>query len=213
MVHRDPWEQQDSEGPAAFLAFSAYRDLGPKRSYQLAAERAGITLNTLRTYAYNHTWKPRVDAWDREMDKQARERLLLERGITAARHFDIANKMLDLVEKRVDAMANQDNGFMLLQARDLKEWLAIIAPLQRLSMEMSTAINETREGEAQTATDAVRALLLNPDAAAKAAELGGMLHGGEVVLSEHTRPEPVQPRTTGTHLHLVESDQSGGETE
>lgn len=213
MVQRDPWEQQDSEGPNAFLAFSAYRDFGPKRTYQLAAQRCDVSIHTIRTYAYNHSWKPRVDAWDREMDKQARERLLMERGVTAARHFDVANKMLDLVEKRVDAMADQENGFMLLQARDLKEWLAIIAPLQRLSMEMSTAINETREGEAQSATDAVRAMLENPDAAAKMAELGGILHGGEMVISEHTRSEPVQPRTTGTHLHIVESSEPGGEAE
>lgn len=206
MVHRDPWEQQDGESAALFNAFSTYRNFGLKRKLRMVADELNISINTVQRWSSEWGWRERVTAWDREMDREARERLKLEQGVTAARHFDVANKMLDLVEMKVDDLF-ADDKWKSLQPRDVKEWLAVLTPIQRLSMDMATHINENREGEAQDANDTLRALLANPDAAQKVAELG------EMVVSEHTRPESTQPRAAGTHLYVVESDQPGDETE
>lgn len=204
--HRDPWEQQDGETATLFNAFSIYRNLGLKRKLTEVAKELDISYQTVCRWSSEWGWRERVTAWDREMDREARERLKLEQGVTAARHFDVANKMLDLVEMKVDDLF-ADDKWKSLQPRDVKEWLAVLTPIQRLSMDMATSISESRESDAQDANDALRELLANPDAAQKAAELGEML------VSEYTRSEPTQPRTTGAHLYVVESDQPRDETE
>lgn len=190
----------------AFAAFAAYRDLGPssKRPLKGLKDANGVEFNyhSVRNWHNIYHWRERARRWDQEMDRQARERLLFERGVTAERHFDLARRLLDKIETRLETLKPEE-----LNPRDIKDWLAVAAPLQRLSMEMSTQISETREGDAQDATNAVRDLLKNPAAAQIASQLGDML------LNEHPRPEPVQSRADRAHLHVVESAQPGDEAE
>jgi hypothetical protein len=209
MSEREPWEQQASEPPLAFSAFAMFRDQGPGRRQLKGLKDANGTAfsyHSLRNWHNIYHWRERCARWDAEMDKQARERLLFERQVTALRHFDLTARMLDILDAKIATM-NTPEQIAAMNPRDVKDWLAIAVQTQRLSMDMATHINESREGEAQDATAAVRDLLKRPDAVQMAAQLGDML------LNEHPRSEPVQSRTTGTHLHLVESVEPRDEAE
>lgn len=209
-MQRDPWEQQESEPSEAFAAFADYRDQPPHRRRRLKGlkNKDGEEYNyySLRNWNNIYHWKERAAAWDREMDRQAREFLILQRQTSALRHFDLTNEMLGILEAKIATMQTPE-AIAALTPRDVKDWLAIAVQTQRLSLDMSTQISENREGEVQDATEAMRQLLQNPAAAQKVAELGDML------LNEHPRSEPHDGRTAPTHLRIVESAEPGGEAE
>ena len=67
------WEQQPGESAKAFEAFAAYRDMGAERSLRKLTQQLHKNLTTIRDWSVKWNWQERVRAYDRELDRQARE--------------------------------------------------------------------------------------------------------------------------------------------
>ena len=75
-----PWERQPREGEAAYAAFLAYRDLGPRRTHEATRVRLGKRpgyLKPIERWSALRQWRERSCAWDdhlqAERDKVAAE--------------------------------------------------------------------------------------------------------------------------------------------
>jgi hypothetical protein len=60
---REPWERRAAETGRAYMAFRAYRDLGPLRRLE---DVTGHPYGTVRGWSTRHDWVDRASAWDDE---------------------------------------------------------------------------------------------------------------------------------------------------
>jgi hypothetical protein len=60
---REPWERRANESSRAYVAFRAYRDLGPLRRLE---DVGGEPFNSLRNWCHRYDWVDRAQAWDDE---------------------------------------------------------------------------------------------------------------------------------------------------
>jgi len=74
----DPWEREEGESEAAFVAFAAYRDEPPPRSIARAAQRLGKARQLLEGWSAKNGWVRRVSAYDRHLDTVRRQARLEE---------------------------------------------------------------------------------------------------------------------------------------
>lgn len=61
------WDQQPNESNAAYARFLAYRNLGPGRTLERAAQQNPRNSNSIATYerdSSTHNWVERATAWD-----------------------------------------------------------------------------------------------------------------------------------------------------
>ena len=74
-----PWERQDGETPKQYEAFCVYRDMktirdpNSKRSIRLVSEQLGKSEGLLERWSSANNWVERVDAWDMDQERIARE--------------------------------------------------------------------------------------------------------------------------------------------
>ena len=129
------FEQLEGESRKAYAAFSAYRDLGPERSIDLAYEvYSGKSLGGKRApggfqrWSRDHDWVERAGAWDDYLDMvrlgavedaeranaedlSARKRRVSERLVSLAeRSLDRAEKMLEYPLTRREVVEVDDSG-------------------------------------------------------------------------------------------------------
>lgn len=67
------WERNDEESEQAWEAFSAYRNLGAKRSIPAVAKSLGKSASLLQGWSSKHDWPNRAKAYDRHMDQQMQD--------------------------------------------------------------------------------------------------------------------------------------------
>lgn len=83
-----PWTKRDTETTKAHSAFIIYRDLGPQRSLQKAANdyygKAGANVGQLERWSSQHAWVKRVAAYD-EHQREEHERIVAEQFAEARR--------------------------------------------------------------------------------------------------------------------------------
>ena len=90
-----PWSQHHEEGPKAYQAFAAFRDMGAGRSLKLLAQKGYVvpgpegglkklTYNSLVAYSAKFDWAHRAGAYDRSQDK-VRLKINQEAGKRAGR--------------------------------------------------------------------------------------------------------------------------------
>ncbi len=65
-----PWERARDESAPAHEAFLCYRDLGPRRTFRVAAAEVGKHESLIRRWAKRHRWRDRVWAWDLHQARQ-----------------------------------------------------------------------------------------------------------------------------------------------
>lgn len=93
------------EPAKAWEAFKVYRDMrSVDRSLRGAAELVGKGPTLLFRWSAEHNWVARANAWDAECDRIARQARLDEIDRINRRHADIAEIMLDAVEKNMPAI-------------------------------------------------------------------------------------------------------------
>lgn len=93
----DPWERQEAEKEKSWSGFVTYRDLGAgKRSIKKAADIVGVNPESLGLHARLWRWVERAAAWDRELDRVAREAKIKAAEDMAVRHINA-----HLLEQRV----------------------------------------------------------------------------------------------------------------
>jgi hypothetical protein len=153
-ARRESWERQENESAKAYAAFAAYRDMGVNRSLAKIARRLGKSKALMDRWSAVYHWVARVDAWEAEKDRAAREELT--KGVTAMRkrHVDIAEAMLT---KAVKSLRRLPPGAMTM--RDIATAVEVAAKLERLSRGETT---EKTEGKtALSAEVSVRQLDLS----------------------------------------------------
>jgi hypothetical protein len=100
-----PWEQQPGESTKAFEAFATYRDLGAKRSTARVAQKLGKSKTLTDRWSSQWMWVERVRAYDRDLDKQAREQAVKDVRSMTNRHIRIA---MSIQAKAVSALEELD---------------------------------------------------------------------------------------------------------
>lgn len=74
-----PWERQEGETAKQYEAFCVYRDMktirdpNSKRSIRLVSEQLGKSEGLLERWSSANNWVERVDAWDMDQERIARE--------------------------------------------------------------------------------------------------------------------------------------------
>lgn len=84
------WEQQPGESAKAFEAFAAYRDMGTERSIRKVAQQLNKSNALIARWSKNYEWPDRARAYDRELDRQAREQAVRSVRQMTDRHIRIA---------------------------------------------------------------------------------------------------------------------------
>lgn len=143
---RYPWEQREGETHKAYLAFSAYRNLGPNRSMSRAisempeSNRGGKPETTRRwweTWSSRYDWIERAKAWDLEQERLRRvalQREAVEMGKRQAQAaYDLELVMLAPVRALVARMSDAIEG------RAVEDWLENLSPGEAIALATSVA--------------------------------------------------------------------------
>ena len=92
---RLPWEKQRGESGMAWAAFVTYRDKPPgTRRVALVATELGKSESLMWRWNLAWNWKERVDAWDAEVDRQARQAHIDAVKEMRKRHAEIGNMLV-----------------------------------------------------------------------------------------------------------------------
>jgi hypothetical protein len=153
-----PWERQPGEGPEAFDAFVAYRDMPTKDRSLTAAYRrytggeAIKASGTWMNWSVEWRWRPRTLAWDDENDRLKREAhrdaivKMSERQAATAQYWQgVAYQQMQALLERL-----QDDGPAAADARAmfgptaLTKMLVDAAKLERLARGVPTDLSWRR---------------------------------------------------------------------
>ncbi len=125
---KKPWERLEGESIQAFKAFSAFVDLGDRRTLagtedeleKRRAEAAGrkpkgrkpgatnCRSGTIREWSRMFSWFFRAAAWDEELDRAKRQTQFKEIEEMARRHASVALLALSKAVERLQRMTEQD---------------------------------------------------------------------------------------------------------
>ena len=133
----DPiWERLPGESAKAYEAFCKYRDMPPgERSLREVAQRLGKSETLISRWSSKYRWVARVQAWDGEVDRKAREAHLRTVKEMRERHARLAVAFQQKVAQRIQ-MIDPDE----LTPQELARWLEIATKLERLSRGEPTEI-------------------------------------------------------------------------
>lgn len=131
-----PWERQKGESEKAFEAFAAYRDMGEKRTFAAVAEKLGKSETLIHRWKLRWGWQERVRAYDNELEREARKKVVADRKAMTERHIGIA---MQLQKKALEALSSLTVEDMT--PKDIKEYIKMATDLERL--------NRTLEEEAE----------------------------------------------------------------
>ncbi len=134
----EPWEKQDGETEAMFIAFVHYRDMSPaKRSVRAAynswrGNEVGPRINyngKFGRWAREWKWEARACAKDRHDERVGRIAREEQIKRMAERHVALAEGMQKKIYERLKTMKPSR-----LTASNVAQWLEVSAKLERLSL-------------------------------------------------------------------------------
>ncbi|MEG2621935.1 MAG: hypothetical protein RSC06_03455 [Clostridia bacterium] len=137
-----PWEQQPRESAKAFQAFAAYRDMGSSRTVRKVVQQLNKSLTLIGKWSSAYDWVERSRAYDRELDRQAREQAVRDVQQMTNRHIRIA---MQLQHKALEALETLD-----VKALSPKMQLAFLSKateLERLNRLGAAGMDETGQKE------------------------------------------------------------------
>lgn len=146
-----PWERQKGESEKAYEAFAAYRDLGAKRTTVAVAEKLQKSDTLIRRWKDRWDWKERVRAYDNDLEKEARAKVVKDRKAMTERHIGIA---MQLQKKALEALNSLDVEDMT--PKDIKEYIKMATDLERLNR---TLEEENGKGSNETSTSLADAVI------------------------------------------------------
>jgi hypothetical protein len=147
----ESWERLPGESGAAYAAFCAFRDYGPERNIRKAVEanekdktKRAKRYGMWRNWSTQFRWRDRAEGYDRytERLKQAELRKTIE--AQGERHRAVTQKMLEVVEKKLDLMNPAD-----LSQGTVTEWVETAIRAEREAAGLVTANGkaEPKQGE------------------------------------------------------------------
>ena len=137
----EPWERQQDETSKAYAAFCIYRDLGPERSLQKAADNLGKSRGLLEGWSSRFEWGKRTAAWDAEQDRQARQAQIEEIKKMRKRHADLASAMLVKAARALQRMPEDE-----IKPQDISRFVDVASKLERISRGDVSEVIEERDG-------------------------------------------------------------------
>jgi hypothetical protein len=123
-----PWERQPGETSKAFDAFATWRDLGPERSVQKAADALGKSRQQLADWGIKNNWRPRLNAWERELDRRSTEAQLKAVEEMAVRHTRGALLLFNAATQRAQQLSDDPTQ---LSPRDVARMFAVAVDVER----------------------------------------------------------------------------------
>lgn len=132
-----PWEQQPGESAKAFEAFAIYRDMGVERSVRKVTQRLNKSLTLIGKWSSRYNWPERARAYDRELDRQAREQAVRSVRQMTDRHIRIA---MQLQAKAVRALENLDEA--QLTPKMMLAFLTKATELERMNRLSNAGLDE-----------------------------------------------------------------------
>lgn len=123
-----PWERQKGESEKAYEAFAAYRDMGEKRTFAAVAEKLGKSDTLIRRWKVRWNWQERVRAYDNELEREARAKVIKARKDMVDRHINIA---MQLQKKALQAL--KDLSVEDMTPKDIKEYIKMATDLERIN--------------------------------------------------------------------------------
>lgn len=144
-----PWEPRPAETGRAFMAFAAYRDLGPLRTLKRAgalfyegsptAELTEPRARQVRYWSAHHDWRARADAWDLHLDRISRveaEEAAKEMRRQWAR---LAAAMRGPIDETLSAMAAAKTQ---LSPGQLTDWMRVGKDVEAWAREVPSEVAE-----------------------------------------------------------------------
>lgn len=135
-----PWERQKGESAQAYEAFSIYLGMGAERSLSAVAKQLSKSLPLIKRWSREKEWQERIRAYDNDIEKQARKKVIADRKAMTERHIGIA---MQLQKKALEALGSLSVEDMT--PKDIKEYIKMATDLERL--------NRTLEEESAAAKD------------------------------------------------------------
>ena len=134
------WERQKGESAQAYEAFSIYLGMGAERSLSAVAKQLSKSLPLIKRWSREKEWQERIRAYDNDIEKQARKKVIADRKAMTERHIGIA---MQLQKKALEALGSLSVEDMT--PKDIKEYIKMATDLERL--------NRTLEEESAAAKD------------------------------------------------------------
>lgn len=135
-----PWERQKGESAQAYEAFFIYLGMGAERSLSAVAKQLSKSLPLIKRWSREKEWQERIRAYDNDVEKQARKKVIADRKAMTERHIGIA---MQLQKKALEALGSLSVEDMT--PKDIKEYIKMATDLERL--------NRTLEEESAAAKD------------------------------------------------------------
>lgn len=164
-VEREAWERMPGESSRAYEAFTAYRDLGARRSIRIVAEQLQKSHNALLKMSQTYHWVDRCAAWADFQELESRRQRIEDIREMNDRHKSIAKMLQAKALEKLQAMAGQKD----LSPTQVSQYIDLAVKVERLAMGAPDSIQEQRvtdEGEAPGRIS--RAILGNPETLEKA---------------------------------------------
>lgn len=143
---KEPWEKFEEESAKAFSAFKTYRDLQPhQRSLVKAVKKLfgdEVNLSKLRqfqTWSSRYHWVSRANAWDEELDKEARFAQITAVKDMHDRHVKIGKA---IQQKAIERLRDLD--VTELSPDLILRFIQVGSALERLSLGQPTEITESK---------------------------------------------------------------------
>lgn len=137
----EPWERQNGEGVKAFDAFVAYRDMEKPRSIRKVAQKLGKSETLIARWSSEKEWVKRVEAWDDEQDRIAREAQIDEIKKMRKRHTQLAVDMLEKAARAMNMIPDEE-----MTALDVNRFAETASKLERISRGDVGEVIEERDG-------------------------------------------------------------------
>jgi len=132
------WERLPGESAKAYEAFCKYRDMPPgERSLREVARRLGKSETLISRWSSRYRWVERVQAWDDEVDRKAREAHLRTVKEMRERH---ARYAVALQMKALDRLKQMDPDE--LEPLEVLKFIVEAAKLERLARGEPDTIQE-----------------------------------------------------------------------
>lgn len=134
-ISQNIWEKFPEETNRAFGAFVVYRNMpAHKRSIQASVkelydEVAPGKLRQMQKWSSMYSWVARAGAWDKELDREARQELLKQVKDANVRHIKLAQAMQQKAIERLKTMQAIE-----LSVRDVLDWIVNGAKIERLTL-------------------------------------------------------------------------------
>lgn len=177
---RQPWETDKS-----WHGFVLYRDMGPERTVkkvaevlaknrQLTSKKFEALYQSVLDWSAWHGWRARVEAWEFEVDKERRKRILKAATDMRDRHGNIGKGLQQLGGIGLKTLLDQaaaNGGTINLSVTDIKNLVDLGIRIERESNDEAGTIVEQRQ--ILSADDKRESMkhLLDDDEALKAAKV------------------------------------------